>query len=206
MPDVFMWQKMGPDAKEGADAIIRRKDLERQFGAFWWGVGEKAVPTHVESMWALARGRQVCFTKARSGAKKGSDKILLWSHPEMPPHVVVSSHDYSRYFALVCRCKSSLTRIRSRDLIYSDHYEHLTTGGRNFGQQSTFPVKRVSSHASTSEPYLVEFRAQLCAPYCVELSKPRELTRRERNELSLMGGQGVTKEEWQEFALKLKSK
>ena len=43
LPDVFCWSKMGFEANQPLELILRRKDHERLYGAgeVWWGIGEK---------------------------------------------------------------------------------------------------------------------------------------------------------------------
>ena len=213
-PDVFLWSKMGRWTQR-IDSIIRRKELERRAksGEFWWGIGERAAPNRVSRMWEKARSRNVCFTKTlKPWQGRNSGTVLVWSHywdgnvlRPIPSNTVMTSFEYERYFALVCGSNSPLVGRRNRGTIFSGQYENLLTGSRRFGQQSTFPVRRVSDDEVGPE-YPVEFRARLRSPYCVELECSRPLTHHEIRLLRAVSEPGRTVDDWRGFAARIRAK
>jgi hypothetical protein len=96
----------------------------------------------------------------------------------VPEHVLMTSRtDYSTYFALVCK---STVPIRPGKIgkFANSHYKNLKRnavgyelGSSNRGQLTTAPlVKWTDRPIKAAEcDATIEFAAQLCAPYCVEL-------------------------------------
>jgi len=107
---------------------------------------------------------------------------------DIPQHVLITSAAVTKsgtirttHFALVC---NSSVPIRMGQHVFrfcNARYKNLSKGGKlgksARGQQTTAAlVKWTSSTISGAEcDSLIDFSAQICAPYCVELSEPKQI-------------------------------
>jgi len=188
LPTAFCWTKMGHEAGQSLEAIVARKDAERESGdgLFFWGIGTalgQRVWKFIES-----EGRPRAFFSPMKAKPKPVDvrpqQVFSWTayldrrgnkHP-MPEHVFVTSRGNSRkhHYALVCRKNRSLLSDTCRSL----DWDRL----RNYGETSRLGFSQVTaivdfkkSVLSTGFRYEISFEAELVPPYYVTLVDPLEV-------------------------------
>jgi hypothetical protein len=221
LPNVFVWTKIGDDSGQGIQAILNRKELERQAAnKFWWGVGRSIRP-QIRHLLTRDGHPEVIFSEMPSTAHdrdRNPDGVLLWekyvtpTRPEsLPEHVVVISraHDSNgkrkdKYYALVCENPLGILRSGggSADLWA---LRNLLTGKSLAGQQIAAVVEHIPRNSPVTAMYPVTARAVLAAPHFVQLTGERELTQLERQLLDDVSLEGKTVDDWKAFAAKLRS-
>lgn len=200
IPSRFCWSKIGVEAGETLEAIVERKEQERQRngGVFLWGVGNGLGP----SIGALLRKEkypEVLFSPIKSAARAVDTNpagTILWRGAEtidgfsweLPAGSVVTSRDNSRgyHFALVCASRKPLKLLSGRDHVDANTVRNLRTGGALGHSQVTSIVERVGTQAKSDALYPVVMRVNLVAPYFVRLVDgvpvPRALATKLRSE------------------------
>ena len=197
--------KFGPESGETAKEILARKDLERRSGVgahkneFWWGVGDKRTAQSIQTLISQHGGNIVLFSavKDQTPPNKGSaTDALVWRKYRMlggdilqdiPKHVLITSAAVTKggttrtkHFALVCNSSVPL-KIGARAFRFSNrHYKKLSKDGKlgkSASQRTTAALVRwTNSPISGAEcDSLIDFSADLCTPYCVELSDPKQI-------------------------------
>src|SRR4051812_33484702 len=83
LPRLFCWTKVGAEAGEDVQTIVRRKEWERELGSgrFFWGIGQ-ALGSSVYDAASLAGKLEVYFSPMRSKAKNidsAPDGVVLWT-------------------------------------------------------------------------------------------------------------------------------
>src|SRR6266436_5710661 len=110
--------KYGSYSYQPVEEILARKHFERRSGKFdhanefWWGIGEpyaKAI-CHLCEKYAA---KTVLFTPTKGSTTEASPShVFVWRKyrtlannkvVDIPEHVLMTSADYSTYFALVCK-------------------------------------------------------------------------------------------------------
>lgn len=105
IPPVFCWTKMGTEAGQSLDGILRRKELERRagHGLFAWGIGNSlGVAAKLAQEETQDSEVEVLFTPMRSAAKQvdvAPSQVLLWlgylgengEQIRLPNHMVITS-------------------------------------------------------------------------------------------------------------------
>jgi hypothetical protein len=189
--------KFGPESGETAKEILARKDLERRSGVgphkneFWWGVGEKGTAQSIQTLISQHGGNIVLFAaiKDRKPPNTGSaTDPLVWRKYRMlggdilqdiSKHVLITSAAVTKGV-----CSSSVPlKIGGRAYRFSNpHYKNLSKDGKlgksARGQRTTAALVRwTSSPISGAEcDSLIDFSADLCTPYCVELFDPMRIS------------------------------
>jgi hypothetical protein len=189
----------GETAKEisARKDLERRSGVGIHKNEFWWGVGEKGTAQSIQTLISQHGGNIVLFSaiKDQRIANKGSaTDALVWRKyrilggdilQDIPKHVLITSAAVTkggtirtRHFALVCNSGVPL-RIGGRAFRFSNpHYKNLDKDGKlgksARGQRTTTALVRwTSSPISGAEcDSLIDFSADLCTPYCVELFDP----------------------------------
>jgi hypothetical protein len=120
----FVWTKIGDDAGETIGGILARKDAERRAGPFWWGIGSSLDRSKLQQALVSSGGTlPVLFSAQLASPKRGGfGGTTLWRRwvdetgaHEIPEHaLVISKGRSSRYYALVCRSESSITRLHEQ--------------------------------------------------------------------------------------------
>jgi len=184
---MFCWTKFGTEAGEAAEAICRRKEIERSLngGVFLWGIGHGIGPS-LRRLLELERAPVVLFTPMLTTPKRCDvvpEEVVKWtvgkglngSRFDLPAHSVVTSRgkrppQKERHYALVCRSSQSLlTRTGLTSFAASDVVNLLS--GRPVGASQVTSVVRDLGR-STGGPYAVSMAASLTPPYFVELGDP----------------------------------
>jgi hypothetical protein len=192
----------GETAKEilARKDLERRSGIGADKNEFWWGVGEKGTAQSIQTLISQRGGNIVLFSaiKDQKLPNEGSaSNALVWRKYRMlggdilqdiPKHVLITSAAVTkggtirtRHFALVCNSSIPL-KIGGRVFRFSNpHYKNLSKDGKlgksARGQRTTKALVRwTSATISGAEcDSLIDFSADLCAPYCVELSDPEQI-------------------------------
>ncbi|WP_167153147.1 hypothetical protein [Burkholderia sp. Cy-647] len=192
VPDIFCWTKMGTEAGQTLDTIIRRKEMERIAGngVFAWGIGN-SLGTSVD----LARqmrpdGRvDVLFTPMKSAPKQADispSKTFLWLSSierdgriaPLPKHLLITSRGSEgkrTHYALLCHSDSSIENEALEHYIYAASARNLASSNRIGASQVTSMVRYGSASSSPSPdgaPYRVAFRAALHQQGFLKLINP----------------------------------
>ena len=179
----------------------RRSGVGAHKNEFWWGVGEKGTAQSIKTLISQHGGNIILFSaiKDQKPPNKGSaTDALVWRKYRMlgsdifhdiPKDVLITSAAVTksgtirtRHFALVCNSSVPL-KTGGRAFRFSNpHYKTLSKDGKlgksARGQRTTTALVRwTSSPISGAEcDTLIDFSADLCAPYCVELSDPKQIS------------------------------
>jgi hypothetical protein len=192
VPPVFCWTKMGSEAGQGLEDILRRKDLERQCGEglFSWGIGNSVGPAmHYARTAERITELDALFTPMKSAAKAldaAPARLLMWlgysavgGHLELlPEHMLVTSRghfesgeDKRGHYALICRSDQSLSG-RTRQGAFDHRAVRNLISSNPVGASQVTSVVRHDSDRSTQATYSVLFRARLTGDWCVRLAAP----------------------------------
>lgn len=193
LPSVFCWTKYGTEGGETADAILRRKEVERRAnnGVFLWGIGNAIGPS-IAHLLSESDGPTVVFTPmlSRAAAKDAAPaRVASWRHGigldggpfDVPAQSVVTSRfsDSRRaHYALVCRSGRELIIEAGEGCpaFAADHVQNLRSGSRVGASQVTSVVRRIACAVGLVRPaYRVTFAANLVAPYLVRLTDYTEM-------------------------------
>jgi hypothetical protein len=177
--------------------LERRSGVSAHKNEFWWGVGEKGTAQAIQTLISQHGGKVVLFSaiKDQKPPNKGSaTDALVWRKCRMlggdilqdiPKHVLITSAAVTKggttrtkHFALVCNSSAPL-KIGGRAFRFcNSHYKNLSKDGKlgRFarGQRTTAALVRwTTSPISGAEcDGVIDFYADLCTPYCVELFDP----------------------------------
>ena len=180
--------------------LERRSGAGAHKNEFWWGVGEKGTAQSIKALISQHGASVVLFSaiKGQKPPNKGSSSdALVWRKYRMlggdilrdiPKHVLITSAAVTRggamrtkHFALVCN-SSVPFKMGGRVFRFSNrHYKNLRKDGKlgksaRAQRTTTALVRWTSSPISGAEcDSLIDFYADLCAPYCVELSDPKQI-------------------------------
>ena len=168
---------------------------------FWWGIGEKGTAQSI-SVLIPHYGANVVLFSAIKNQKLSNDgspsNLLVWrqysvlgssvSH-DIPKHVLITSAVLAKngslrttHFALVCKSRVPIKMGEPVFRFSNAHYKNLGKGGKlgksARGQRTTAAlVRSTSSPISGAEcDSLIDFYADLCTPYCVELFDPARIS------------------------------
>ena len=193
----------GETAKEilARKDLERRSGVGARKNEFWWGVGEKRTALSIQTLISQHGGNIVLFSavKDQTSPNKGSaTDALVWRKyrvlggdilQDIPKHVLITSAAVTKggttrtkHFALVCNSSVPL-KIGGRAFRFSNaHYKNLgkdaKVGKSARGKRTTVALVRwTGSPISGAEcDCLIDFSADLCAPYCVELFDPTRIS------------------------------
>lgn len=192
IPKAFCWTKMGTEAGQTLEAIIARKNAEREMGEgiFFWGIGN-ALGQKIWDLIEAERRPSILFSPMKSKPKDidvQPSNVFFWTsyidrwgikHP-MPSHAIVTSRGTlktirkKRHYALVCKKSGPL---KKEELLAIDWEKMKNYGGNTpLGySQVTAVVEHEETNAPSNKPYEVLFGAELVKPYYITLSDPFEL-------------------------------
>jgi hypothetical protein len=180
--------------------LERRAGVGTHKNEFWWGIGEKGTAQSISNLIAQHGANIVLFSaiKNQEPPKKGSaSDALVWRKYRMlgsdvlhdvPKHVLITSAALTKsgtirttHFALICVSSGPIKMGEHVFRFSNPHYKNLGKDGKlgksARGQRSTTALVRwTSSPISGAEcDSLIDFSANLCAPYCVELREPKKV-------------------------------
>lgn len=193
MNDEFVcWSRMQAEAGQALDAIIARKEIERQAGGgcFMWGVGNP--PALIAR--SLARAHvpvRAVFSIMKSRPKAidaQPSRTVVWRRyldaegveRTLPPYALVTSRgDSARgakriHFALMCHSPEPLAIRRGKAFDPSAFRNAGGTGAPVGASQVTALLRRVDADAVVTD-YEANIAAWLTASYWVRLLDPVEL-------------------------------
>lgn len=222
LPATFVWSRMGIESGEALDAIITRKDWERQLGGgvFYWGIGQSLGTATARA--AMTHGSlKAVFSPMRSAAKThdvNPDKVVVWTAAgsaggevtPLPAHVLVTSRatlpsgkPKVNHYALVCASDDSLKKALRARLALAD-IRNFETGRGLGGSQVTAVVEYREPHPVPADGYPVAFIASLALPYQVKLALPRILSRGEQETIERISRSGSL-DDWRTLVSELRS-
>ena len=193
----------GETAKEilARKDLERRSGVAAHKNEFWWGVGEKGTAQAIQTLISQHGGNIVLFSAIKDQKppnKRSATDVLVWRKyrilggailHDIPKHVLITSAAVTkrgtirtRHFAIVCNSNVPL-KIGGRAFRFSNpHYKTLSKDGKlgksARGKRTTTALVRwTTSPISGAEcDSLIDFSADLCAPYCVELFDPMRIS------------------------------
>jgi hypothetical protein len=222
IPDAFCWTRMGTEAGQTLEAIVQRKEWERQAGngLFVWGIGS-ALGNGIELL--VRQGEPyVVFSRMRSSPKKQDvrpSSILLWLGYEtsdrsfrlLPEHLFVTSRgetpgrqEKRAHYALFCYSEEPLFVSEPRGSIDVDSLCNLTTERPLGFSQVTAVVRQKSARTNSGKSlYPVDLVARLAPPFFARLALPVTLSQRATKELEDIQ-RSSTAREWHKWVLSMK--
>jgi len=182
---------MGTESGQPLDAILERKELERQAGGgvFYWGIGQSLGQRFLEFVREVRRPVAVFSPMISSSQKDDANiaSVVRWRRwvdesgreHDLPPHVLVTSKMRTKrglkchHYALVCKSASPLVAGKWPD-IKSGRLTNYRRGTRIGGSQVTSVVEvgELNETRKTGSEYKVVFVAELTYPYIVKLTHP----------------------------------
>ena len=213
----------GETAKEilARKDLERRSGIRTHKNEFWWGIGEKGTAQSVNNLISQYNATIVLFSaiKNQEPPKSGpSSDALVWRRYRMlggdllhdiPKHVLITSAAVTKsgtvrttHFALICNSSIPIKIGGNVFRFASHHYKSIskdgTLGKTPRGQRTTTAlVKWTTSPISGAEcDSLIDFSAQLCAAYCVELSDPKRISSSEVVALNRQIAEGLHLRQW----------
>lgn len=224
IPSVFCWTKMGAEAGQGLEEIIRRKELERSAGKglFCWGIGSSLGDAPLSAQNHVGGEIDVLFTKMKSPAKEidsAPAAKAVWlsfidasgKETDLPEHMLLTSRAISpsgvfkrHHYALICRSDAALSF--ENESVFID-----SSLARNFGSSNALGSSQVTSVVRYEEkfrlgeerPYGVTFSAKLVRNGFVKLVNPVILEGELEKEY-LKACKANSGEEWAKHLSKLK--
>lgn len=195
------WSRMQAEAGQGLEAIIRRKERERQAceGMFFWGVGN-APSTAITSLARLEVPIPAIFSVMKSKPKAvdvSPSRTVVWrkyfdehgAERELPAGAIVTSRGESaggikaRHYALMCRSKTPVALLRGSPFDPTAFRNAGKSGGPVGASQVTALLQQVAPFAERSD-YEINLYAWLTGGYWVRLSDPVELTTEDNQEVA----------------------
>jgi hypothetical protein len=190
LPRSFCWTRFGTEAGETIEAILARKEAERQAsdGVFFWGIGNSIAPAVAELVRRVDEP-EVLFSPIKSRPRRvdvAPACVVRWTSAEglsggvfeLPSHASVTSRwnparPAGVHYALVCSSAEALEVADAGRLSFGA-LRNLRSGAPLGASQVTAVVHRADPGDGGSE-YPVAFRAALVAPYFVRLRRPMPL-------------------------------
>ncbi len=205
--EYICWSRMQAEAGQSLDAIVARKECERQAGAgsFFWGVGN--APAGVANV--LARAGipvRAIFSVMKSRPKPvdvAPSRTVVWRRyigadgieRQLPAHALVTSRGDSAggakrvHYALMCRSDEPL-KLRFGERFYPTAFRNAGGTGAPVGSsQVTALLRRVEVDREASD-YEVNLSAWLNGGYWVRLTDPLELGTEKLAALANLGNVG----------------
>ena len=194
--------KSGETAEEvlARKDLERRSGARAHKHEFWWGIGEKGTALSINRLISQHGATVVLFfaIQNQKPPKQSSESnVLVWRKyrtlgsgvlHDIPKHVLITSAAVTKggtlrrtHFALICNSNVPI-KMGGRVFRFSNcHYKNLNKDGKlgksARGQRTTTALVRwTNSPISGAEcDSIIDFSASLCAPYCVELSDPKQI-------------------------------
>jgi len=208
----FIWSKVQVESGLSLPQILVLKEAERLAGngVFWWGIGTALDRRAVERSAVQAGGTlPVLFSLMLSRPKNidvNPDQITVWTQWEgdptrydLPRHVLEFSRAHGRpsHYALCCRSAAPLA-------LASHPFNpglHRNLSGKALGSSQVTALLEgdIEDKENTPGIYHFGFRATLVEPWFVKLVNPRLLRSTDKQLYDSW------KEEWRDFAVRLKT-
>lgn len=201
LEEYVCWSRMQTEAGQTLEAIIQRKEIERQAGcgSFLWGVGN--APAVIASV--LSRAQipvRAVFSVMKSKPKLvdvAPSRTVAWRRyvdahgvdRPLPPHALVTSRGDSAggakriHHALMCRSDAPLELRRGATFDPSAFRNAGGTGAPVGSSQVTALLRRVDDDGDTSD-YEANLTVWLADSYWVRLTDPVEIDARRQEILA----------------------
>ena len=203
-PEYVCWSRMQAEAGQSLEAIIARKEVERQSGngLFLWGVGN--APTAVISLLAKARMPvRAIFSVMKSRPKKADltpSRVVVWrryidahgTERPIPSHALVASRGDSPggakkyHYALMCHSDEPLI-LRRGDEFDPNAFRNAGGKGAPVGSSQVTALLRRTELAYGPSDYEANLSAWLTESYWVKLIDPVEIDPLMRRQLEQLG-------------------
>ena len=212
---------MQAEAGQSLEAIVTRKDLEREAGEglFCWGIGN-APPRSLCDVVRRGPDIDVVFSMMKSRPKSSDvapSGLIVWrsyfdyegEERALPPSVLLTSGPKAggrAHYALMCRAGQAL-KLADLGAFDPTAYLNVSEAARPVGaSQVTALLRRVAGEQENAG-YRINLRASLANSSWVKLGKPLELSARRRGELSevLRCIGEMTATDWLRFVLGVRS-
>lgn len=191
---------MQAEAGQSLEAIVTRKDLEREAGEglFCWGIGN-APPRSLFDVVRRGPDIDVVFSMMKSRPKSSDvapSGLVVWrsyfdfdgEERALPANVLVTSGPKSgarAHYALMCHAEQPL-KLADLGAFDPNAYLNVSEAARPVGaSQVTALLRRVAGEQDNAG-YRINLRASLAKSSWVKLGKPLELSTRRRSELTEM--------------------
>jgi hypothetical protein len=201
--------------------LERRSGVGAHKNEFWWGVGEKSTAQSTQTLISQHGGNTVLFSaiKDQTPPNKGSaTDALVWRKYRMlggdilqdiPKHVLITSAAVTKggttrtkHFALVCNSSFPL-KMGGRVFRFSNaHYKNLSKDGKlgksARGKRSIAALVRWTNFPISGAECdsFIDFYADLCTPYCVELCDPARISSSAVSKLNRQIARGSHPTQW----------
>jgi hypothetical protein len=194
LPRSFCWTRFGTEAGETIEAILARKEAERQAnnGVFYWGIGNSIAPAVTELLRCVDEP-QVLFSPIKSRPRPvdvAPERVVRWASGQgltgdtvdLPSDATVTSRwnplrPAAAHYALVCMSHEPLA-ITNIGRLHFGALRNLRSGAPLGASQVTAVVQCGDAGHDDGE-YPVAFRASLVAPYFLRLMEPEPLDGRD---------------------------
>ena len=191
IPRSFCWTRFGTEAGETIEAILARKEVERQAngGVFYWGIGNSIAPAVAELL-RLVDEPVVLFSPIKSRPRRvdvAPERVVRWASGHglagetfvLPSRATVTSRwnpvrPAAAHYALVCMSDEPLAITNTGRLRFGA-LRNLRSGAPLGASQVTAVVECEDGKHDDGE-YPVAFRASLVAPYFIRLTETEPLT------------------------------
>ncbi len=197
LPEAFCWTKIGTEAGEQLDDILRRKENERTAGdgLFFWGIGN-SIGQKVRELLRRVDRPKVAFSRMRATCKsvdRSPARVFVWTAYydqldrliPLPDHVLLSSRGTTRtgikkqHYSLICRSSAPL-RLGSLGTIDLGLFRNLGSRSPRVGASQVTAVIERHQAPAAGPTYEIDMVAEFSPPYFVRLANPRELGAAER--------------------------
>lgn len=215
--DIICWTRMQAEAGQPIDAIVRRKEFEREVsgGVFCWGIGN-APPRSLPELVRSGRQIDVVFSLMKSRPRTidtAPDRIAVWrayydvagNERRLPPGSLVTSRMSASgraHYALICRSEKKL-EITDAGAFDPTAYRNVSIAGRPVGaSQVTALLRRVAMEGADAG-YRVNLCASLTNSLWVKLADPLVLSSRAQARLleALQDICSMSASDWLRFVL-----
>lgn len=210
---------MQAEAGQALDAIVARKELERQAGEglFLWGVGS-APSRAIRPLAQLGQRIPVVFSKMRSKPKAADvapSGVVVWRRyidkhggvRPLPAHCIVTSRaDSARgpkqaHYALMCWSDAPLM-LRSGIEFNVASYRNAGPTGARVGASQVTALLEAGLPAGNKPGYEINMVAELIESYWVRLADPVEVSR--DGQAALAHACDSSLADWRDLARKLR--
>jgi hypothetical protein len=201
--------------------LERRSGVRAHKNEFWWGIGEKGTARSINRLVSQHGATVVLFSAIQNQKppkQSSASSVLVWRKyrtlgsgvlHDIPKHVLITSAAVTKsstirrtHFALICNSNVPI-KMGGRAFRFSNsHYKNLSKDGKlgnsGRGQRTTTALVRWKrSPISGAEcDSIIDFSADLCAPYCVELSDPKQIPHFAVATLNQQIAKGLRVREW----------
>lgn len=198
VPDIFCWTKMGTEAGQPLETILRRKELERQAGngTFAWGIGNSLGSSPAFAKQATTDGAvDILFSPMKSAPKAidvAPTQLVLWLSyhspdtglTDLPAHMLITSRGSGisgsakrSHYALLCERHEEINADTDPSIIDAKYARNLVSLNPLGASQVTAMVRYEQTDNNYPEkPYPISFRARMHREGFVRLGTPAVLT------------------------------